>query len=78
MTAIHAISASSSLIKIANWDGESQGISHTLTAAFGADDYLECIKDLRVREIDPLSYIDNLDKVSYSIPNHYLQFITIW
>ena len=57
-------SASIPLKEIANWDGKSQDISRVLTAAFGAKDYLDCIKDLRVIGIDPQSYINSLDKVS--------------
>ena len=58
-------------MKVANWDGESRDIGQALTAAFQADDYLECIKNLRARKIEPLSYINNLDKVSScSIPTH--------
>lgn len=48
---------------VANWDGKSQGIDQVLTAAFNAEDYLECIKDLRARNVDPLSYVNSLDKV---------------
>lgn len=79
MTTAYVISASSSLIEVANWDGESQDINLALTAAFDADDYLECIKDLRAHNIDPPSYINNLDKVgSHSISNHYPRFVIIW
>ena len=59
-----AVSASTSLIKIAAWDGTSHDIKQVLTSAFDATDYLDCIKNLRERNIDPLSYINNLDKVS--------------
>ena len=55
--------ASTFLMKVANWDGESWDIDQMLTAAFNAGDYLDCIKDLRARQIEPLSYINNLDKV---------------
>jgi len=51
------------LIKIANWDGEFQDIQGVLTTAFDAKDYLDCIKNLRAQNVDPLSYIDSLDKV---------------
>lgn len=74
-----AVSASISLIKVINWDGTSQDINQVLTAAFDAEDYLDCIKNLRERNIDPLSYINRLDKVSpYSIPKHHARFMTIW
>ena len=59
-----AISASISLIKTVNWDGMSQDIKKLLTTAFDAKDYLDCIKNLRELNIEPLSYIDSLDKVS--------------
>ena len=62
--AAHAVSASISLKKVASWDGEYQDIGQVLTAAFGADDYLDCIKNLQGQGIEPLSYIDSLDKVS--------------
>jgi hypothetical protein len=55
---------------VADWDGNSPGIDLVLTAAFGADGYLDCIKDLKAQNIDPLSYINSLDKVSsYPILN---------
>jgi hypothetical protein len=54
---------------IADWDGIFQGIGQVVAAAFEADGYLDCIKDLKAQNIDPLSYINSLDKVSpYSIP----------
>ena len=49
---------------VADWDGNSLDISHVLNAAFGADGYLDCIKDLKAQNIDPLLYINSLDKVS--------------
>ena len=71
-------SASNSLIKVANWDGRSQEIHKALTAAFEAKDYLECIKDLQALQIDPSSYINNLDTVSpHSVPKPLVRFITI-
>jgi hypothetical protein len=74
-----SLSASISLLKIANWDGTSQGIAKTLTAAFEADDYLYLVKNLKELDIDPQSYIDSLDKVSsYPILRERTQFITIW
>ena len=59
-----AVSASTPLIRVANWDGTSRDIKQALTAAFDAKDYLDCIKNLRARNIEPLSYIDSLDKVT--------------
>ena len=49
---------------VANWDGNSPDIGHVLNAAFGADGYPDCIRDLKAQHIDPLSYINSLDKVS--------------
>lgn len=70
VTTAHPASASISLKKISKWDG-NQDIGQVLTTAFGADDYLGCIKNLRTHNIDPPSYINNLEKVGpYSIPNH--------
>ena len=65
-TTVDSVSASSFLKKVANWDGRSQEIHEVLTAAFEAEDYLECIKDLRARRIEPSLYINKLDKVSPS------------
>ena len=62
MTA-HPISASVSLMEVVNWDGESQDTARVLASAFDADDYLDCINDLQRRNIEPLLYIDGLDKV---------------
>ena len=77
-TSTHPASASISLRKIANWDGRPQNISQVLNTAFEASDYLDCIKDLRGQNIDPPSYINNLDKVSpYSISNHRAWFVTV-
>ena len=59
------------LMNVVRWDGTSEDINQTLVAAFEAKDYLDCIKNLRAQNIDPLSYIDNLDKVgSYLIPRY--------
>lgn len=55
--------ASTLLKRVANWDGKSQDIYHVLETAFGLQDYLDCIKNLEARGIDPESYINNLDKV---------------
>ena len=49
---------------ISNWDGKSQGIDQVLAAAFEAGDYLDCVKNLRTLNIDPVSYINKLDKVN--------------
>jgi len=66
------VSASISLIKVVNWDGKSQDIKQAPAAAFEAEDYVDCIESLRERNIDPLLYINSLDKVmSYSIPKHH-------
>ena len=54
------------VVEVANWDGKSQGIDQVLTALFGMEDYLDCIKNLRARNIDPQAYINSLDKVSSS------------
>ncbi|KAF9644933.1 kinase-like protein [Thelephora ganbajun] len=61
-------SASISLKKIVDWDGKSQDIGQALATAFEADDYLDCIKDLPALDIDPLSYINNLDKIIDGLP----------
>lgn len=58
-----AVSASIFLIRVVNWDGTSQDIGQALIAAFDANDYLDCVKNLRAQNIEPLSYIDSLDKV---------------
>ena len=66
-------------MKVANWDGKSRDIDRVLTAAFEADDYLECIKDLRAQNIDPPTYVNGLDEVSSCLnPNYHARFTTIW
>lgn len=70
-------SASISLIKVASWDGKSQNITQALIAAFEADDYLDCVKNLQAQNIEPLSYINSLDKVDSCSILH-TQFIIIW
>ena len=55
--------AASSLRMIADWDGNTQCINQVVTGAFETDGYLDCIKDLKAQNIDPLSYINSLDKV---------------
>jgi len=62
--ATQPVSAVTSLIKVVSWDGNFQDISRELTTAFDAEDYLDCIKNLRARNIEPAAYINNLDKVS--------------
>jgi len=62
-TASQAVSAATYLIKIANWNRTSQDIKRTLTAAFDAGDYPNCIKNLKAQCIEPSLYIDSLDKV---------------
>jgi len=52
-----------SLVKVADWDGTSQESGQVLTTAFEANDYLDCIRNLKARNIDQLWYINNLDKV---------------
>lgn len=82
MMTAKSTSASIFLQKIANWDGTSQDINQALTTAFEADDYRDCIKNLRARDIEPLSYINSLDKVSlHFAPNRHdynTMFIIIW
>ena len=51
-------------MKIISWHGKSRDIEQVLITALEADDYLDCIKDLKAQGVDPLSYIENLDKVS--------------
>ena len=51
------------LNEVINLDWESPDASHVLTTAFEAEDYLDCIENLRERGIDPISYINSLDKV---------------
>jgi len=58
-----AVSASISLARVVNWDGTSRDLRQILTAAFDAKDYPDCIKNLKAQDIEPLSYIDSLDKV---------------
>ena len=60
----HPLSAAISLMKIANWDGKSQDIIQVLVIAFETNDYLDCIRNLQAQNIEPLSYINSLDKVS--------------
>jgi len=69
--ATQPVSAVTSLIKVVSWDGNFRDISSELTSAFDAEDYLDCIENLRARNIEPVTYINNLDKVnSCSILKH--------
>jgi len=65
-TTVEPVSAAIFLTKVANWDGNSQDVHEALAAAFDAKDYPECIKNLQAREIEPLLYVNNLDKVTYT------------
>ena len=63
MTA-QVVPASDLLNKIANWDRwRPHDIDQVLNAAFDADDYPDCIRDLRAQNIDPLLYIESLNMV---------------
>ena len=55
-------------MKIVNWDETSGDIERALVTALEADDYLDYIKDLKAQGVDPLWYIENLDKVSSCSP----------
>ena len=57
------VSASIWLSEVVNWDGKSPDIDRVLATAFGAEDYLDCVRNLQARGIDPLSYINSLDRV---------------
>ena len=72
-------SALAFLMKVVAWDKKPQDdIEQALISAFEASDYLDCINDLRGHNIDPLTYINNLDKVgSLSAPEHNVGFMTI-
>jgi hypothetical protein len=68
MTMGPSLPAATFLRKVAEWDGNSPDIDQVLTAAFEANDYLDCVKDLKAQNVDPLLYINSLDEVSsYSI-----------
>ena len=51
------------LENLVNWDKNCPDTDQVLTAAFEAEDYLECIKDLKKRGVEPKSYINSLDNV---------------
>lgn len=63
-TASHDDSVLISLRKIADWDGNSQGIGQLLNTVFESGEYHDWVKNFRILDIDPLAYINNLDKVS--------------
>lgn len=63
-TTTQAVSASTLLNKVVHWDGSPRDIKQVLNAAFDAKDYPDCISNLRARNIDPLLYLNSLDKVS--------------
>jgi len=56
-------SASVHLSRISERTVSPQEAQQVLTAAFTAPDYIECIKNLTVWEINPQAYIDGLDQV---------------
>jgi len=56
-------SASVYLSRISKRAVSPQEAEQVLTAAFTAPDYIECIKNLIVWEINPQAYIDGLDQV---------------
>ena len=56
-------SASSHLSLISQKKVPPQNAREVLTAAFEADDYADCIKNLAGWEIDPQAYVDGLDQV---------------
>jgi hypothetical protein len=63
---------------IANWDRKSPDTSKMLTA-FKTDDYLDCLAKLEVFSIDPLLFVNNLDKVRpYFIERQHTYHIRIW
>ena len=61
------LSASIWLNKVISWDGERSGIQRALKSAFKAEDYEDCTGDLQARGIEPLSWIESLDKVCVHI-----------
>ena len=63
MEITQAVSTSILLNKVTHWDGSPHDIKQVLNAAFDAKDYSDCIRSLRAQDIDPLSYINSLDKV---------------
>ena len=78
-TTARVVPASTPLYEIANWDGQSQDIVQVLTTAFEAEDYPHCIKNLAAQGIEPLSYINSLNKVrTHLIQMQLTQFVTDW
>ena len=72
------VSASFWLNEVVNWDGKSPNINRVLATAFGAEDYLDCVRNLQARGIDPLSYINSLDRVcTHSVSTRWTLFLTI-
>ena len=63
MPAPQTLSAQTYLNEIVNWDGKSPDINQVLTTAFGAKDYLDRTRNIQGQGIDPLSYINSLDRV---------------
>ena len=61
--ATQVVSTSDPLNKIAHRDGSPHDIEQVLNASFDANDYPECISDLRAQNTDPLLSINGLDKV---------------
>ena len=77
-TLYHTTSTPLLLDRVVNWDGRSPDIDQVLAAAFGAEDYLDCLRNLQAQGIDPLSYINSLDKVrTQSVPACRTLFLTI-
>ena len=64
MSSARLVSSTIPMKLIAGWDGMSQGIGRVLGTAFEAEDYLDCVEDFWPQDINPPSYINNLDKVS--------------
>ena len=76
--ATETVSALVFLNKIISWDGKSQDIIEALTTAFEAKDYLDCITNLKARGVEPLLYINILDKVCpLSTPTRCIRFTSI-
>ena len=66
------------LNNLLSWDGNPPHINQLLTTAFEAEDYLDCIKNLKERGIEPLLYINKLDNVCPRfISTHRTQPLTV-
>ena len=61
--ATQIVSPSVYLDEVINWDGKSRHITQALAALFEAEEYPHWIEDLGAQGIEPLEYIDSLDKV---------------